>query len=141
MSSSLPKPKFNFSFTFILSSANAFSLDQPKILMTLRRKTFENIVGKGENAGHQHFLLFPQCLLPFPNQISTFLLHLFCRLQMLSIWTSLKFCCMVKSLLLSAGYWPRSNPKIVASRKKRAIPTGCDIVECFAIVDETVWEL
>ena len=21
----------------------------------------ENIVGKGENAGHQHFLLFPQC--------------------------------------------------------------------------------
>ena len=23
----------------------------------------ENIVGKGENAGHQHFLLFPQCLL------------------------------------------------------------------------------
>ena len=24
----------------------------------------ENIVGKGENAGYQHFLLFPQC---FPN--------------------------------------------------------------------------
>ena len=22
----------------------------------------ENIVGKGENAGFQHFLLFPQCL-------------------------------------------------------------------------------
>ena len=22
----------------------------------------ENIVGKGENAGYQHFLLFPQCL-------------------------------------------------------------------------------
>ena len=21
----------------------------------------ENIAGKGENAGHQHFLLFPQC--------------------------------------------------------------------------------
>ena len=21
----------------------------------------ENIVGKGENAGHQHFLFFPQC--------------------------------------------------------------------------------
>ena len=21
----------------------------------------ENIVGKGENAGYQHFLLFPQC--------------------------------------------------------------------------------
>ena len=24
-------------------------------------KRLENIVGKGENAGHQHFLLFPQC--------------------------------------------------------------------------------
>ena len=23
----------------------------------------ENIVGKGENAGHQHFLFFPQCFL------------------------------------------------------------------------------
>ena len=22
---------------------------------------FENIAGKGENAGNQHFLLFPQC--------------------------------------------------------------------------------
>ena len=25
----------------------------------------ENIVGKGENAGHQHFLLFPQCFRSF----------------------------------------------------------------------------
>ena len=23
--------------------------------------TVENVVGKGENAGYQHFLLFPQC--------------------------------------------------------------------------------
>ena len=28
----------------------------------------ENIVGKGENAGHGHFLLFPQC---FPKASST----------------------------------------------------------------------
>ena len=29
----------------------------------------ENIVGKGENAGYQHFLLFPQCFqkLSFPG--------------------------------------------------------------------------
>ena len=33
---------------------------------SLKRKSFENIVGKGENAGDQHFLLFPQCLLPIP---------------------------------------------------------------------------
>ena len=25
---------------------------------------FDNIVGKEENAGNQHFLLFPQCSLP-----------------------------------------------------------------------------
>ena len=26
-------------------------------------KAVENTVGKGENAGYQHFLLFPQCSL------------------------------------------------------------------------------
>ena len=35
----------------------------------LRKKPFENIVRKEENADTQH-LLFPQCFLPFPNQIS-----------------------------------------------------------------------
>ena len=50
-------------------------------LMTHRKKPFENIVGKGENAGYQHFLLFPQCFLPFLEQISIFHSHLFCRLQ------------------------------------------------------------
>ena len=25
----------------------------------------ENIVGKGENAGYQHLLLFPKCFLPY----------------------------------------------------------------------------
>ena len=53
-------------------------------LKTLKKKSFENI------EGNQHFLLFPQCFLPFPGQISTFQSHLFCCLQMLSIWTSVK---------------------------------------------------
>ena len=44
--------------------------------MNLRKGPFENIVGKGENAGNQHFLLFPQCFLPFLTQISVFHLHL-----------------------------------------------------------------
>ena len=48
------------------------------------KKTFENIVGKGENAGNQHFLLFfPQCFLPFPREFSSFESTLFCRLQVL----------------------------------------------------------
>ena len=31
----------------------------------MSKKPFENIVGKGENAGDQYFLLFPQCLQPY----------------------------------------------------------------------------
>ena len=30
-------------------------------MMTVVPDRTENIVGKGENAGYQHFLLFPQC--------------------------------------------------------------------------------
>ena len=37
--------------------------------MTLKKRDFENIVGKGENAGNQHFLLFPQCFLPYHIEI------------------------------------------------------------------------
>ena len=37
-------------------------------LNTLKKKAFENILGKGENAGHQHFLLFPQCFSTFPSK-------------------------------------------------------------------------
>ena len=36
----------------------------------MREKPPENIVGKGENAGNQHFLPFPQYVLPFPKEIS-----------------------------------------------------------------------
>ena len=44
-----------------------------KLLTTLNEKAFENIVGKGENANNQHFLIFPQCFLPFPKQAFVFL--------------------------------------------------------------------
>ena len=60
---------------------------QSRLFMTLRKKPFENIVGKGENAVYQHFLHFPQCFLPFPEQILIVWSHLFCRLQILWIWT------------------------------------------------------
>ena len=68
------------------------SLPHNRLLTTLKKMPFENIVGKGENAGNHHFLLFTQCFLTIPKRISVFKLHLFCCLQMLSIWTSLKFC-------------------------------------------------
>ena len=40
-------------------------------LTTLRKKPFEK-VGKEENAGNQHFLLFLQCFLPYQRQISSY---------------------------------------------------------------------
>ena len=46
--------------------------------MTLRKTLFENIVGKGENADNQHFLLFSQCFLPCWKQISIFEFCLIC---------------------------------------------------------------
>ena len=38
------------------------------VLTNLKEKPFENVVGKGENAGEQHFLLFAQCFLPSQKQ-------------------------------------------------------------------------
>ena len=67
-----------FSSNLKLSSADSFSIEESKIcrlgkgylvttqsslFMNPRKKGFENLVGKGENAGCQHFLLFPQCSL------------------------------------------------------------------------------
>ena len=58
----------------------------------------ENIVGKGENAGFQHFLLFHNVFKRLLSQgrqklrlCSKGLSH-FGHLQKLSIWVSLKFC-------------------------------------------------
>ena len=43
-----------------------------RLLTSLGKKPFENIEGKGENAGYQHFLIFPQCFLPYLRQKSSF---------------------------------------------------------------------
>ena len=51
-----------------------YSLPQSQLLTTQIKikKTFENIVGKGENAGNQHFLLFSHCFQPYLRQKSSF---------------------------------------------------------------------
>ena len=72
MFSTLPKSNLNFSVTCILS-ANAFDLYQSKILSfgkELIKDTFENIEGKGENDGDQHFLLFPYWFYPIIGKSS-----------------------------------------------------------------------
>ena len=54
-------------------SPNFTAFADDKIIVTHELKFMlgrvENIVGKGENAGYQHFLLFPQCFqkLSFPE--------------------------------------------------------------------------
>ena len=36
--------------------------------MTLKQRAIQNILGKEENAGNQHFLLFPQCFLLYQRK-------------------------------------------------------------------------
>ena len=88
---------------------------QSRLFTTLKKKAFESIVGKGENAGYQHFLLFPQCFLPFQKHTSSFESHLFCRLQMLLIWTSLKIWRLVE--IISQGSRCRSPLSQNATKK------------------------
>ena len=85
---------------FKMSSAICFNLDQSKILlsgngviipltnshiffMTLSKKLYKNIVGKEDDAGNHHFLLFPQCFPPCEREISPFKQELNCHLQIL----------------------------------------------------------
>ena len=65
-------------------------------LTTLKKKAQENTVGKGENAGKQHFLLFPQCFLHYQGEKLSLKQPLICHLKMLSIWSHPKFCRLVK---------------------------------------------
>ena len=92
----------NINFTmFDMLPASAFNLMSVTLystIQTLKQRASENIVGKGENAGNQHFLLFPNCFLPYQRQKSLFKQDLICRLQMLSFWSGPKFCILGKEL-------------------------------------------
>ena len=107
--------KFCHLALFKMLSANAMNLGISKILSLgkmlttsplslvftmISEKASENMVGKGENAGFQNIFLFSKYFLFCPEQISIFescLSHLLQNL-MLSIWTDLKFCCLVQGL-------------------------------------------
>ena len=85
---------WNYITLYYLLFSEFNSLDfttQSRFLTALRKKDFENIVGKGENAGKQHFSPFPTMFFEKMFSIFGLLFHVFCHLQMLSIWTSLKF--------------------------------------------------
>ena len=53
----------------MLNLFNLLFTTQSRLLTTMKKKTFENIVGKEQNAGNQHFLLFPQYVLPYKKYI------------------------------------------------------------------------
>ena len=59
--------------------------------MSLEKKSSENTVEKGENAGNKKFLLFQQCFFFYPIkiEIAPFEPYWNFRLQILSIWTRL----------------------------------------------------
>ena len=97
------------------------------------RGTFENLVGRGENASNQHFLLFQHCFLASHKQFSIFYLHLFCCLQTLWIWTSPNFCLLVKSKIIHEGIYDTftidviyAHCKISHARAKKDLIDFCD---------------
>ena len=65
------------------------------ILMHLKHIAMENIVRKGVFACNKQFLLFSQCFLSYMVLIFHLKCTLKCCLQFVSIWTSLKFCCLI----------------------------------------------
>ena len=58
-----------------------YLLTHSHIMTPLDVSEKENIVGKEENVGNQHFLLFPECFLLYQRQKLSFMLHLFCRMK------------------------------------------------------------
>ena len=73
------KQILSFSLSFILSTANAFNLEQSKTLscgkglITLQENAFENIVAKGDNTGGKHLHLFATMFSTLP-QIETIII-------------------------------------------------------------------
>ena len=69
-----PAPR-NWTRDLIIVRLMADALPDDHTILTiddLERQAFENIVGKGENAGFQYFLHFPQCFLRFLHKFQFF---------------------------------------------------------------------
>ena len=60
------------------------------LLTCLEKKPFQNIMGKGENLVTSIFSFSHNVF--YKRQKLSFMLHLFCCLQILSIWTRSNFC-------------------------------------------------
>ena len=58
------------------------------LFTTPKKKPFKEIVGNGENAGNQHFLLFPQCFLSYQTQKPSFEQHFLSSANAFNLVTS-----------------------------------------------------
>ena len=89
-------------FTQFISTGNLYEpiSTQYRIFRYNRYTAVENTVRKGEIACNKQFLLFSRCFLPNTVLIFHFKCTLKCRLQFVSIWTSLKFCRLVMGKLI-----------------------------------------
>ena len=72
--------------------------------MTLQRGSFENIIGKEENADDQHFLLCPHYFLSNQRHSLQLLQHLNCGLQ-LSVGARVHFCCLLTPSQTSSCFY------------------------------------
>ena len=52
----------------IITGVNLTLYKEIPTLMHLRKKALKNVVGKGEDGGIRHFLLFPHCFLPMQQE-------------------------------------------------------------------------
>ena len=76
------------------------------------------MVGKGENAGYRHFLVFLPCFIPFTKQSTTIQLHLFCRLHILSILNIVEKQKLLVTTRKNQGLFGKGLKKILHLNKK-----------------------
>ena len=74
----------------VVKTKNCWFPKQALVFTGLQDKCFENTEGEGEIACNEQFLLFRQCFLPIWITSCYFHQIHYCRLQILSVWKSLK---------------------------------------------------
>ena len=84
------------------------------------KQAFWKHCGKRKNCFYKQFLLFPQCFLLYQRQKLSFLLHLICCLQMLSIWSG-HFGNGLTNFVVT------TNPKYVLKLKQIYVPVDSDV--------------
>ena len=104
----------------------------------------KNIVEKGENAGFQHFLLFPHYFTDasFSGSLKIVIVwewvkqYLICRLQLLSIWSNLKFCRVIE--LYQANSHIIMDPQWLLCQKMERIIRWTHPLTC-RILTNSLW--